>query len=289
MRAHRTSPARQNLVLLASIFARGNIERRPNGRLSWPGSTANCRRKRASMFFRQILHPERACLSYLIGCQTVGQCAVIDPQGNPDTTLQMVAANGMRITHILETHIHADHPSAARELQALTGAPIYLGPGSEVRYAAQILQDEQILEVGKRRIQVLHTPGHSAEHVCLLGDDWYLLTGDALFVGDVGRVDLGEEAAAPEDIERRAGQLFQSLQRLLALPDWIEIYPAHYAGSVCGREMDGKPTSTIGRERRMNRALGLSRPEFIQFQLANRLELPEDFRSIRKVNLGLPG
>lgn len=239
------------------------------------------------MFFRQILHPERACLSYLIGCPTLGCCAIIDPQGSPDTILQTVAGNGMRITHILETHIHADHHSAARELQALTGAPIYLGPGNAVHYAVETLQDEQILQVGKRRIRVLHTPGHSAEHVCLLGDDWYLLTGDALFVGDVGRVDLAE-AAAPRDFERCAGQLYQSLQRLLALPDWIEIYPAHYAGSACGRDLDGKPISTIGRERRMNRALALSRPEFIQFQLANRPEVPEDFRDIRKVNLGRP-
>ncbi|MHB0965182.1 MAG: MBL fold metallo-hydrolase [Bellilinea sp.] len=239
------------------------------------------------MFFRQILHPERACLSYLIGCPTLGRCAAIDPQGSADTIVQTVAANGMRITHIFETHIHADHRSAARELQALTGAPIYLGPGTRVDYAVETLVDEQVLKVGKRRIRVLHTPGHSAEHVCLLGDDWYLLTGDALFVGDVGRVDLGDEAATPRDFERCAGQLYQSLQRLLALPDWIEIYPGHYAGSACGRDLDGKPVSTIGRERRMNRALGLSQPEFIQFQLENRPELPEDFRSIRQMNMSV--
>jgi len=239
------------------------------------------------MFFRQILHEERACLSYLIGCPTKGACAVIDPQGSPENHLKIVEAHAMRITHILETHTHADHISAARELHALTGAPIYLGPDNEVSHETLPLMDGQVLEVGNRRLRVIHSPGHTPEHVCLLGDDWYLLTGDTLFVGDVGRVDLSSETMSSEDLEQHARQLYQSLQRLLALPDWIEVYPGHYAGSVCGRGIDGKTSSTIGHERRENHALRLSETEFIRFQMDNLPPLPEDFTAIKSANLGL--
>ncbi len=238
------------------------------------------------MFFRQILHEERACLSYLIGCPAKGVCAVVDPQGSPERYIREAGQHDMVISHIIETHIHADHLSGAQELHDLTGAPIYLGPGIEVDYETLPLVDRHVLEVGNRRLRVLHTPGHTSEHVCLLGDDWYLLTGDTLFVGDVGRVDLATEMLSPKDLENRAAQLYQSLHRLLSFPDDTEVYPAHYAGSVCGRGLDGKTISTIGHERRKNRDLQLTQAEFIQFQMENLPALPADFELIKNANLG---
>ncbi len=240
------------------------------------------------MFFRQILHETHACISYLVGCPTKGVCAVIDPQGNPEAYRKVAEDHGMRITHIIETHIHADHISGAQELHMLTGAPIYLGPGCDVAYETQPLVDGQVLEVGNRHLRVIHTPGHTPEHVCLFGDDWYLLTGDTLFVGDVGRVDLAAETLSTEALHERAGQLYKSLQRLLELPDWIEVYPAHYAGSVCGRGMDGKTISTIGWERRKNQVLRRSLEEFLAYQTENMPPLPVDFHTIKRVNLGHP-
>jgi glyoxylase-like metal-dependent hydrolase (beta-lactamase superfamily II) len=238
------------------------------------------------MFFRQLLHEERACLSYFIGCPTKGVCAVVDPQGPPDRYIREASQHGMIISHILETHVHADHLSGSQQLQAKTGAPIYMGPGNEVNYEHVPLSDGQVLEVGNRRIRVIHTPGHTQEHVCLLGDDWYLLTGDSLFVGDVGRVDLASETFSPEDLRNCTYQLYQSLQKLLSLPDWIEIYPAHYAGSVCGRGMDGKTISTLGRERRENPALKMAEADFIRSQVEHLPPLPADFQAIKRENLG---
>jgi glyoxylase-like metal-dependent hydrolase (beta-lactamase superfamily II) len=238
------------------------------------------------MYFRQILHEEKACASYLVGCPTVGLCAVVDPQGEPQAYIEQVENNGMVVSHIIETHLHADHVSCARELSALTGAPIYLGPGADVNYDYIPLTDGQVLEIGNRRLTVIHTPGHTPEHICLLGDDWYLLTGDTLFVGDVGRVDLALNDISLETIQDRAGQLHGSLGKLLRLPDFVEVYPGHYAGSVCGRGMDGKTISTVGRERRNNPALQLSGPEFAAFQTDKLPALPADFHLIKRRNLG---
>lgn len=236
------------------------------------------------MYFRQILHEEKSCISYLVGCPTHGVCAVIDPQGDPQDYVDKSHLSGMKITHIIETHVHADHLSAARRLSAVTGAPIYLGEGATVGFPHQTFQNGQTLKLGNRQFRILHTPGHTAEHICLLGDEWYLLTGDTLFVGDVGRVDLTTQENGAGNTEEHAQLLYESLQRLLELPDWIEIYPGHYAGSVCGRGLDGKMISTIGRERRNNRVLNLTGEQFVQFQLENLPPLPEDFRRIKEKN-----
>lgn len=238
------------------------------------------------MYFRQILHEERSCISYLIGCPTYGVCAVIDPQGDPQEYVDKAKLSGMKITHIIETHIHADHPSAAFQLSAVTGAPVCLGEGAAVDFPYQPFQDGQILKMGNRRIRILHMPGHTPEHICLLGDDWYLLTGDTLFVGDVGRVDLTAKENGAGNMEEHACLLYESLRRLLELPDWIEIYPGHYAGSVCGRGLDGKMISTLGRERRNNHRLNLTREQFVRFQVENLPPLPEDFRRIKEMNSG---
>ncbi len=239
------------------------------------------------MFFRQILHEEKACLSYLVGCTTYGPCAVIDPQGDPRNYVKLAGGHGLRITHVIETHVHADHLSCASQLAALAGAPLYLGSETTVGFDHTPLDEGQALMVGNRRIQTIHTPGHTPEHICLLVDDWFVLTGDTLFVGDVGRVDLALDGVSADVVQARAGQLHNSLQRLLALSDWIEVYPGHYAGSVCGRGMDGKPVSTIGYERRFNPALQLSAEEFVKFQMEDLPSLPEGFREIKRANLGI--
>jgi len=210
----------------------------------------------------------------------------VDPQGDPRAYVAQAEANGMTIGSVIETHVHADHLSCAREVSALTGAPLYLGPGADVRFVHLTLTDGQVLEIGNRRIRTLHTPGHTAEHVCLLVDEWFVLTGDTLFVGDVGRVDLALDNVPGEAIRARAVELCQSLRRLMELPDWTEVYPGHYAGSVCGRGMDGKPITTIGRERRHNRVLQLSDEAFIAYQTGNLPPPPPDFHAIKHRNLG---
>lgn len=239
------------------------------------------------MYFRQILHEATACASYLVGCPSLGLCAVVDPQGDPRRYVEQAEANAMVVDSVIETHVQADHVSSAAELAERAGATLYFGPGSEVAFDAELLEDGQELSVGNRRIRVLHTPGHTEEHVCLLVDDWFLLTGDTLFVGDVGRVDLSVDEASADEIRTRAEQLHASLHRLLDLPDWIEVYPGHYAGSVCGRGMDGKPVSTIGRERRENSALSLSAAAFVAYQRENLPPLPADFQEIKRRNKGL--
>lgn len=236
------------------------------------------------MYFRQLLHDEHSCTSYVIGCVTEGVAAVVDPQGDVESYLELTTRAETAITHVIDTHIHADHYSIATELATRAGVPLYLGEGADVGFEYEPLHDGHLLEIGNRRIRVLHTPGHTPEHVCLLVDDWFVLTGDTLFVGDVGRVDLTHTAGGDTAIEIRARELHTSLQRLLELNDHVEVYPGHYAGSVCGRGMDGKPSSTIGRERRKNEALNLDVESFVEFQLANVPPLPQDFHAIREAN-----
>lgn len=238
------------------------------------------------MYFRQILHEDSACASYLVGCPTKGVCAVVDPQGDPQAYVRQAESKGMSLNAVLETHVHADHVSSARDLAALAHVPLYLGQGAALHYTYQPLAAGQIIEVGNRRIKALSTPGHTVEHVCLVVDDWFILSGDTLFVGDVGRVDLALAESSVEAVAHRAAELYQSLQRLLRLDDTIEIYPGHYAGSVCGRGLDGKPVSTIGRERRYNPALQMSLDEFTAFQTTNLPPLPANFEAIKRRNLG---
>ena len=197
----------------------------------------------------------------------------------------------MRITHIIETHIQADHLSGCRELAAKTGAPIYLHEAAKVEFGFQPLGDGDELELGNVQIRVLHTPGHSADSICLLvtdktrgGEPWLLLTGDTLFVGDAGRPDLHGQ----EESRRLAEELYHSLfTKLLPLDDTLVIYPAHFAGSVCGRAMSGNPISTLGFERRFNAALQpRSKEEFVRFMLENLPPQPPEFATIRRRNQG---
>lgn len=239
------------------------------------------------MIFRQFLHDERSCASYLIGCPSRGVAAIVDPQGEPRDHESQARRYGLRITDVIDTHVHADHVSGARELAEFTGATLRFGPGADVGFAYEPMSDGDVIEVGNRRIRVIHTPGHTPEHVCLVVDDWFVLTGDTLFVGDVGRVDLALHDVHDDELRDRARRLHASLQKLLALPAETEVYPGHYAGSTCGRGIDGKTISTIGREKRANRALTLDVDSFIDFQLSSIRALPEDFQTIKRINISV--
>jgi hydroxyacylglutathione hydrolase len=237
------------------------------------------------VIFRQFLHEQRSCASYLIGCPSKGVAAVVDPQGNISAYVAAAARHGLRIIDVLDSHVHADHPSAARELAENLDATLRLGEGADVGFRFDPLIDGDVVNVGNRYLRILHTPGHTPEHVCLLVDDWFVLTGDTLFVGDVGRVDLALSELDEDELGSRAETLFASLQRLLELPDETEIYPGHYAGSTCGRGMDGKTISTIGRERRTNPALNLDLEGFVDYQLSSAPPPPTDFDRIKRANL----
>ncbi|MGI8773978.1 MAG: MBL fold metallo-hydrolase [Actinomycetota bacterium] len=236
------------------------------------------------MIFRQLLHEERSCASYLIGCPSLGVAGIVDPQGDPAEYVYLAQRHGLRITDVLDTHVHADHPSAAYALASRTGARLRLGAGAEVGFDFSPLVDGDVLQIGNRRMVVIAIPGHTEDHVGLLVDDWFVLTGDTLFVGDVGRVDLADSDLDESELEVRARTLHASLQRLMELEDHIEVYPGHYAGSTCGRGIDGKPVSTIGRERRHNRALQLDVEQFVRYQLEDIPPLPQDFRAIKHAN-----
>jgi hydroxyacylglutathione hydrolase len=241
------------------------------------------------MYFRQVLHDDRSCASYIVGCPSQGVAAIIDPRGDPHHYIDEVEDNAMVISHVMDTHVHADHESAARALAAAANAALCLGSGAEVGFEFTPLNDGDVLEIGNRRCRVIHTPGHTPEHVSLFCDDWYVLTGDTLFVGDVGRVDLALTDIDDAEVRSRAKELYESLQSLLSLRDDVEVYPGHYAGSTCGRGMDGKTISTIGRERRTNSVLQLAPEQFVDYQLANTPPVPDDFLAIKTANKALTG
>lgn len=240
------------------------------------------------MIFHQLHNEESGCLSYLIGCGQSGQAVIVDPgRDRVDDYIRLARRRGLRITHILETHTHADHISGNRDLAALTRARILLHRASPAVFDHERLADGDALDVGGVRLQVLHTPGHTPDSICLLVTDrsrssepWFVLTGDTLFVGDVGRPDLGGARAAAE--------LWESLRgTVLRLPDTVEVYPGHGAGSVCGRAMSAKTASTIGFERRFNPALqARSREEFVERVMAGLPPKPPSFQTIVGKNLG---
>jgi glyoxylase-like metal-dependent hydrolase (beta-lactamase superfamily II) len=191
----------------------------------------------------------------------------VDPQANDvDSYIQFANAKGMEIKYVVETHVQADHVSGGRRLAQLTGADYCLHQSADVAFDFMQLDDNQQLDLGNVSIRVLHTPGHTPESICLLVTDktrgpepWFLLTGDTLFVGAIGRPDL------PGNVEESAAQLYESLhQKILVLPETLEIYPAHFSGSLCGAGMSGKPMSTLAFEKRWNPTLALDRGSFIE-------------------------
>jgi hydroxyacylglutathione hydrolase len=223
------------------------------------------------VFFRQLLNDQTACASYLFGCKTAGEFAVVDAHVDlVDDYIAAAEAQGARITAVIETHIQADHVSGLPELVRRTGATAYLPEGSGAEFDHHELADGERVELGNTVIDAIATPGHAPTHHSYLVTDhrrgdqpWFVLTGDSLLVGDVGRPDL--HAASEESVEELARTLYRSLnERLMALPDQLLVYPAHYAGSVCGRGLSGHPASSIGFERQNNEALAAgSEDEFV--------------------------
>ena len=228
--------------------------------------------------------------SYMVA--SGGVAAVIDPQRDVDIYLEAAAANGWKIEHIIETHVHADFVSGHHELAECTGAEIYLGAGSGAEFPHIAVRDGDGIEFGQCRLRFLQTPGHTAESICILMQDRsrperpaVVFTGDTLFVGDVGRPDLSP-THTPQQL---AAALYNSLhEKLLTLPDDTEIYPAHGAGSLCGRNMSLESSSTIGKQRRSNYALlARSSEEFIHLLTDNLTAAPEYFA--REVDLNRKG
>jgi hydroxyacylglutathione hydrolase len=223
------------------------------------------------MFFRQLLNDETACASYLLGCKSKGEMAAVDPHVDlVDTYVELAEAQGARIAAVLETHVQADHFSGMVALVERTGATPYLPAGSGAEFDHTPLADGEVVRVGNTEIEAIATPGHATAHHAYLvtdharvDDPWMVLTGDALLVGDAGRPDL--HAHGDLTAEEMARTLYRSLtERLLILPDHLLLYPAHYAGSVCGRGLSGHATSTVGFERRHNSALQFaSEDEFV--------------------------
>jgi hydroxyacylglutathione hydrolase len=214
------------------------------------------------MFFRQVFNDETACASYVLGCKTHGTFAVAEPHADlVDTYISLAEAQGSAIVAVFDTHVQADHVSGLPELVARTGATAYLPEGAGVGFAHHALADGDVVRLGNTEVQAVATPGHALAHHAYLvtdhtrGDEpWFVLTGDALLVGDAGRPDL--HAHGEHTSESLARALYRSItERLLTLPDDLLLYPSHYSGSVCGRGLSANPASTIGFERRHNTAL----------------------------------
>ena len=260
------------------------------------------------MFFERIEDKGLAQYSYVIACERAGTAAVVDPRRDIDVYLALAKARGFRITHVLETHVHADFASGACELAAATGAELAVsaydrGELYETQFPHRPLHDGDTVTLGRVRLQALHTPGHTPEHLSFLVFDgarsdtqpMILLSGDFLFVGSLGRPDLlGEEAK-----RQLASKLFDSVRRVLApMPDGLEIAPGHGAGSMCGAGMSGRPTSTLGFERIANPYLraDLTEAQFIEMILSRVPPFPDYYRRMKALNArgprvlnGLPG
>lgn len=250
------------------------------------------------MYFQHVYDKSLAQGSYFIGCQKCGVAIVIDPKRDVDTYLHIASQHHMKITHVAETHIHADFLSGSRELAALTGAQIYLsdegGPDWQYEFQHVGLRDGDSFEVGNLRFDVIHTPGHTPESISFVLTDTpasdkpvMLFTGDFVFVGDIGRPDLLEKAAGLKGTqEAGAHQMFKSLKKFAALPDYLQVWPGHGAGSACGKALGAVPGSTVGYEKISNWAFKFGDDEqgFAQYLLEDQPEPPKYFAEMKRLN-----
>ena len=263
------------------------------------------------MFFRQIKDDKLAQYAYLIGCQATGEALLIDPERDIDHYLELAEAEGLTITAVAETHIHADFLSGARELAERFGMRVYLsdegGPAWTYEWAkggdydCVLLKDGDTFNVGKIEVEAAHTPGHTPEHLSFLITDrgggasepMGVATGDFVFVGDLGRPDLLESTAGIQGMRApSARRLFASVQEFLELPDFLQVWPAHGAGSSCGKALGAVPESTVGYEKRFSRAIDAARrgeEAFVEFILKDQPEPPLYFARMKRCNkLGVP-
>jgi hydroxyacylglutathione hydrolase len=253
------------------------------------------------MILKRFYDPKLAQASYLIGCGKTGESIVIDPNRDTGQYLAMAKAEGVRITHVTETHIHADFVSGSRELAQRTGARLLLSDegGEDWRYRfaadakAELLRHGSVITVGNVRLDVLHTPGHTPEHLAFLVTDTAaatapigVVTGDFVFVGDVGRPDLLEKAAKVKGtMDQAARTLFRSLQVFKQQPDYLQIWPGHGAGSACGKGLSAIPHSTVGYERMFNWAFAITdEEEFVRQVLAGQPDPPHYFAQMKRIN-----
>lgn len=243
------------------------------------------------MYFKQITTPGLGCFSYVIGCPAAQEMIVIDPKRDVQDYLDISRQEGMKITHVIDTHVHADHVSGAQELKSRTDCDIMLYESSPVAYEFTPLKEGQKLTAGNAGLKVLHTPGHTPDSLSLLITDftrgnepWMILTGDVLFVGDIGRPDLVGEAKLDEQIQNLWNTLYVKFRKY---PDSLEVFPAHGAGSLCGRGMSSKPNSTIGFERRHNPMLQYESYEAFHLAMSQQFpERPKSFTHIISTNAG---
>jgi len=265
------------------------------------------------VFMRMIYDEKLAQAAYLIGCQKTGEAIVFDPERDVDRYLDLAEANDLRLVAAAETHIHADFLSGARELAERAGAAVYVsdegGPDWSPRWLDQktgggsydhvLLHDGDVFSIGHIEFKALHTPGHTPEHLCYLVTDRGagadqpvgLLTGDFVFVGDLGRPDLLETAAGQAGArEPAARQLHDTTRVLESLPDFVQVWPAHGAGSACGKALGAVPASTVGYEKRFNPALkaAASQSTFVDFILSGQPEPPLYFADMKRLNRDAP-
>lgn len=242
------------------------------------------------MYFNQIAVPGLGCLSYAIGCPAAKAMVVVDPKRDIQDYLAISREEGMQITHVINTHLHADHVSGDQELRLATGADIYIHESAPVTYRHKDLKEGDVLEIGAARLEVLHTPGHTPNSISLLVTDLVrskepelLLTGDLLFVGDIGRPDL----PGAEILDEQVQNLYHSLYVKLAdYPDHLEVFPAHGQGSLCGRGMSAKKSSTLGYERRANPMLRFASYDAFKADVTSAFPVrPKSFSHIIETNL----
>jgi hydroxyacylglutathione hydrolase len=253
------------------------------------------------MLLRYFYDTKLAHASYLVGCQRTGEALIVDPDRDVEIYLKAAKSEGMRITGVAETHIHADFVSGARELAERAGAMLHLSDAGDenwkYRYANayrhRLLNEGDTFKVGNIKFEVMHTPGHTPEHISLLLTDTAgadrpmgIFSGDFVFVGDVGRPDLLEKAVGVSGTaEAGARQMFKSLQRFKALPDYLQVWPAHGAGSACGKALGAVPSSTAGYEKMFNWAMQpVDEEKFVTALLDGQPEPPKYFAMMKKVN-----
>lgn len=250
------------------------------------------------MYFQHVYDKTLAQASYFIGCQAKGEAIVIDAKRDIDTYLEIAKQNNMTITHIAETHIHADFLTGSRELAKVTGAKMYLsdegGEGWQYEFDHVGVKNGDVIKVGNLTLEVIHTPGHTPESISFLLTDHpatnepvMLFTGDFVFVGDIGRPDLLEKAAGLAGTQDAgAKQMYKSIEKFASLPEYIQVWPGHGAGSACGKALGAVPSSTVGYEKIRNWAFqyGDNEKGFTDFLLADQPEPPKYFAMMKKLN-----